>query len=154
MRQEKITNLKSRAKILHHIREWFEKNNFIEVETPILVDCPDLSPNLNILQTEIHFRSPDTSTQMPQVILNDHAVKYREVQRHPERATEERPKDPMAYSNNILHATRHGILRSCIAQNDANYPTTWKKKYLYLKQFISLNKILNLRILSGMLIIM
>ncbi|MFH0856899.1 MAG: amino acid--tRNA ligase-related protein, partial [bacterium] len=141
MPQEKVKNLKSRAIILRHIREWFEKNSFIEVETPILVNCPDLSPNLNILETEIHFRSPDTSNQMPQV-LNDHAVNYREFQRHPEGATKERAKDPMAYSDNLPHATRHGILRSYVAQNDANYPTTREKKYLITSPEFSMKKLL------------
>ncbi|MFH1030925.1 MAG: amino acid--tRNA ligase-related protein [bacterium] len=51
--QQKAFNLIARAKIMANIRKWFEKNHFIEVETPILVDCPDLSPNLNILKTEI-----------------------------------------------------------------------------------------------------
>lgn len=36
------------------IREWFEDNGFTEVETPLLVDSPDVSPNLNILTTEMH----------------------------------------------------------------------------------------------------
>lgn len=60
MPQEKTTNLKLRAQVLKHIREWFEKRLFIEVETPILVNCPDLSPNLNILQTEIRTNSVET----------------------------------------------------------------------------------------------
>src|SRR4030042_1726407 len=50
----KASNLIARAKIMANIRQWFEKNQFIEVETPILVDCPDLSPNFDILTTKIH----------------------------------------------------------------------------------------------------
>lgn len=52
--QQKASNLIARAKIIANIRQWFAKNRFFEVETPILVDCPDLSPNFNILETEIH----------------------------------------------------------------------------------------------------
>ncbi|MFH0854443.1 MAG: amino acid--tRNA ligase-related protein [bacterium] len=52
--QQRTSNLIARAKIIANIRKWFEKNHFIEVETPILVDCPDLSPNFDILKTKIH----------------------------------------------------------------------------------------------------
>ncbi|MFH1192139.1 MAG: EF-P lysine aminoacylase EpmA [bacterium] len=58
--QQKTSNLITRAKILANIREWFNKNDFFEVETPILVNCPDLSPNLNILETEIHPATVET----------------------------------------------------------------------------------------------
>jgi len=51
--QQKAQNLIRRAKIISLIRKWFEENHFIEVETPILVDCPDLSPNFDILETKI-----------------------------------------------------------------------------------------------------
>ncbi len=55
--QQKTSNLIARAKILVNIREWFNKKDFFEVETPILVNCPDISPNLNILETKIHSSS-------------------------------------------------------------------------------------------------
>ncbi|MFC1612966.1 EF-P lysine aminoacylase EpmA [Patescibacteria group bacterium] len=51
--QYNTKNIKARAKILKTIREWFHKQKFIEVETPILVDYPDLSPNFNILSANI-----------------------------------------------------------------------------------------------------
>jgi lysyl-tRNA synthetase class 2 len=41
-----------RARIIDGIREWFNSENFLEVETPILVRHPDLAPDLDLFSTE------------------------------------------------------------------------------------------------------
>jgi len=51
----KNKTLTLRSKILKYMRQWFEMNNFIGVEAPILVNTPDLSPNFQILTTKIHY---------------------------------------------------------------------------------------------------
>lgn len=74
--QQKVKNLMARAKILYHIRKWFNKEQFVEVETPILVESPDLSPNFNILTTEIH-----PATEGAQFIASQPEMKKTALQR-------------------------------------------------------------------------
>lgn len=43
--------IKSRAKITQQIRDFFTNNNFLEVETPIMVDIPGMEPHLSPFET-------------------------------------------------------------------------------------------------------
>lgn len=41
-----------RARILDLMREWFKKEGFLEVETPLMVKKPGMEPHLNVFSTE------------------------------------------------------------------------------------------------------
>ncbi|MBT3948827.1 EF-P lysine aminoacylase GenX [Candidatus Parcubacteria bacterium] len=46
-------NLELRSHIIKHIREFFWNQNFLEVETPLIVKYPGLEPNLSIMGVDI-----------------------------------------------------------------------------------------------------
>ena len=48
-----VTNLQTRAKVVSAIRSFFERQNFLEVETPLLVPQPSTEPYLEVFQTTL-----------------------------------------------------------------------------------------------------
>jgi len=46
-------NLDARFAIIKAVREWFWQQNFVEVETPLIVAAPDQQPTLTLMQTEV-----------------------------------------------------------------------------------------------------
>jgi lysyl-tRNA synthetase class 2 len=46
-------NLEMRKRIMDAIRDFFARDGFVEIEAPLLVRCPDLSPNLSPFRTEL-----------------------------------------------------------------------------------------------------
>lgn len=52
---------KQRSKIMQEVRNFFNSQNFTEVETPILVDIPGMEPHLTPFETT--FASPNTKDQ-------------------------------------------------------------------------------------------
>lgn len=48
--------IKKRSQTIKRIREFFWENDFLEIETPILVKLPGQEPNLDVFKTE--FKSP------------------------------------------------------------------------------------------------
>jgi lysyl-tRNA synthetase class 2 len=49
----KITQAKKYSQLMDLIREWFKKNDFLEVFTPQLVHLPSMEPNLTPFKTEV-----------------------------------------------------------------------------------------------------
>ncbi len=58
----------SRAKIIREIRNFFEKQNFIEVETPILTTIPGMEPHLTPFETKLNL-PPNISSSKKQIPL-------------------------------------------------------------------------------------
>lgn len=54
--------IKARNELYATIRTFFQERGFLEVETPLLVVSPDLSPTLNHFETIQHCSTPDSST--------------------------------------------------------------------------------------------
>jgi elongation factor P--(R)-beta-lysine ligase len=50
-----MQNLRTRAAILHNIRQFFAARNVMEVETPLLYSVPASDPHLHSLQSDYHY---------------------------------------------------------------------------------------------------
>jgi len=56
---------KSRALLTKKIREFFDSNNFLEVETPIMSSCVDTEPNLDPFETFLIEKSNPKAAKIP-----------------------------------------------------------------------------------------
>lgn len=59
--RDKKLSLTQRSQVIRAIRAYFEKHEFLEIETPMLVNSPGMEPNLSAFETEYHGLLPDTS---------------------------------------------------------------------------------------------
>lgn len=57
---DKVT-AKSRSQLTQKVRDFFNKNDFLEVETPIMIPIPGMEPHLNPFETE--FTNPEGKSQ-------------------------------------------------------------------------------------------
>lgn len=62
--EQKIDKLRTRTQIIKSVRNFFDKDNFLEVETPILQYSPGLEPHLHAFETKIYTPDMQASRDM------------------------------------------------------------------------------------------
>lgn len=69
MSQEKrLAHLRLRAGILHLIRDWFHRHDFVEVETPIRIPCPALELHIDAIASESAYLRTSPELHMKRLL--------------------------------------------------------------------------------------